>query len=238
LRVHGVPTWQLDAWLAPTWPGVTDTAAFSFAAYLVAFDCVDYWLHRGQHRLRWWWALHAVHHSQRQMTRWSDDREHLLDDLLRGAVLALVARAIGIAPGQFVAVVACTQLLQSLAHANARLPFGRLGERLLVGPRFHRLHHAVGSGHESAGPGSLGGCNFAVLFPFWDIAFGTASFAPGYAPTGIRDQLPEAGGRDYGRGFWSQQWLGLKRLGAAIGLAGDAGAPAAPAPPGRISALR
>ena len=229
LRVHGVPTWQLDAWLAPLWPGVTDTAAFGFAAYLVAFDCVDYWLHRGQHRLRWWWALHALHHSQRQMTRWSDDREHLLDDLIRGAVLALVARAIGIAPGQFVAVVVCTQLLQSLAHANLRLSFGRVGERLLVGPHFHRLHHAIGSGHESSGPGSLGGCNFAVLFPLWDVLFGTASFEPRYAPTGIRDQLAESGGRDYGHGFWSQQWLGLGRLVAVIAPTAQGGSAASPA---------
>ncbi len=28
--------------------------------------------------------------------------------------------------------------------------------------------------------------------------------------TGIRDQV-EAN-RDYGKGFWSQQWIGLKRL--------------------------
>ena len=32
-----------------------------------------------------------------------------------------------------------------------------------------------------------------------------------YDPTGIRDQLVEEGGRDYGRGFWAQQWLGLRR---------------------------
>ena len=217
LRVHGVPTWQFDAWLAPAWPGVTNTAAFAFAAYLVVFDFVDYGLHRGQHGLRWWWALHALHHSQRQMTRWSDNREHLLDDLIRDSVLVLVARAIGIAPGQFVAVVACTQLLESLAHANVRLSFGLLGERLLVSPRFHRRHHAIGGGHESAGPGTLGGHNFAVLFPLWDVLFRTANFEARYEPTGIRDQLPEAGGRDYGRGFWSQQALGLKRLGAALG---------------------
>jgi hypothetical protein len=30
----------------------------------------------------------------------------------------------------------------------------------------------------------------------------------------VRDQLPSAGRpvRDYGSGFWSQQWLGLKRM--------------------------
>ncbi len=86
-----------------------------------------------------------------------------------------------------------------------RLSFGRIGDRLLVSPHFHRRHHAIGDGHE----GALRGCNFAVLFPIWDVLFGSANFEPGYPATGIRDQLD---GRDYGRGFWSQQWLGLKRM--------------------------
>ncbi|MEO8297391.1 MAG: sterol desaturase family protein, partial [Burkholderiales bacterium] len=111
-----------------------------------------------------------------------------------------------------VAIVACTQLVENLAHVNARLSYGWLGERLLVGPRFHRSHHALGAGHETAGPGTLGGHNFAVLFPVWDLLFGTARFTGGTGPTGVRDQLPEEGGRDYGRGFWAQQRLGLLRL--------------------------
>ena len=44
---------------------------------------------------------------------------------------------------------------------------------------------------------------------------GSANFDDRYDPTGIRDQVePDAHGRlrDYGRGFWSQQWLGLLRL--------------------------
>ena len=216
LSLHGVPGWQLDDWLAPLVPGVTDSAVFAFFAYLVVFDFAGYWLHRGEHAFGWWWALHSLHHSQRQMTRWSDDREHLLADLLRDTALALLARAIGIAPGQFVAVVACTQLVESLSHANLRLGFGLVGERLLVSPRFHRLHHGIGVGHESRGPGSLGGRNFAVLFPVWDVLFGSADFARRYEPTGIRDQLPQAGGRDYGSGFWAQQRLGLVRLGRAL----------------------
>jgi sterol desaturase/sphingolipid hydroxylase (fatty acid hydroxylase superfamily) len=210
--VRGIQGVQLDALFAPLWPGVLDTAWASFLIYLLAFDLLDYWIHRGQHRFDRWWALHAVHHSQRQMTLWSDNRNHLLDDLIRDVLLAFTARAIGVAPGQFVAVVAVTQLLESLSHANVRLGFGWVGERLLVSPRFHRQHHAIGVGHESQGPGTLGGCNFAVLFPVWDLLFGTARFDGRGEPTGIRDQLPEQGGRDYGSGFWSQQWLGLLRL--------------------------
>ncbi|MFN9767150.1 MAG: sterol desaturase family protein [Pseudomonadota bacterium] len=214
LRLHGLATWSLDG----LWPGVTDVALVSFLMYLVLFDFVDYWLHRGQHRFGWWWQMHALHHSQRQMTMWTDNRNHLLDDVLRDSVFVLVALAVGVPPGQFVAVVAVTQLVESLSHANVRLDFGRLGARLLVGPRFHRLHHAIGLGHESTGPGSLGGHNFAVLFPLWDLLFGTAHYGAGdvrsapLEPTGSRDQPPEGGGRDYGRGFWSQQWLGLLRL--------------------------
>ncbi|WP_430422233.1 sterol desaturase family protein [Methylibium petroleiphilum] len=212
LSVRGYGGWQLDQWMAPAWPGVSDTALFAFVAYLLVFDLADYWIHRGQHGLNAWWALHALHHSQRQMTMWSDSRNHLLDDLLRDALLVLLARAIGVPPGQFIAVVAVTQLLENLQHANLRLSFGRVGERLLASPRFHRLHHSIGLGHESNGQGTLGGHNFAVLFPLWDVLFGTANFENRYDPTGVRDQLPGEGARDYGRGFWAQQWRGLQRL--------------------------
>lgn len=209
LRLAGVPSFQLDA----LWPGVTDIAWVSFLLYLVVFDFVNYWLHRAQHQFHWWWQLHALHHSQRQMTLWSDNRNHLLDDLLIDSIFVLLARCIGVEPGQFVALVALSQLLESLSHANVRLWFGPLLERVLVSPRFHRRHHSIGIGHESAaGRGTLGGCNFAVLFPLWDQLFGTADWQLRYDPTGIRDQLAEEGGRDYGRGFWVQQWLGLTRL--------------------------
>ncbi|UXH77246.1 sterol desaturase family protein [Roseateles amylovorans] len=208
LRLWGIPTFQLDA----VWPGVTDQAWISFVIYLLAFDLLGYWLHRAQHQFNWWWGLHSLHHSQRQMTMWSDSRNHLLDDLLIDSAVALVARMIGVGPGQFVALVAISQLLENLQHANLRMHFGALGERLLVSPRFHRLHHSIGIGHEGHGRGTLGGHNFAVLFPIWDVIFRTANFQDRWDPTGIRDQLPEEGGRDYGQGFWAQQWLGLRRM--------------------------
>ena len=199
LQVHGMGGLQLDA----LWPGVTDLAVSSLLLYLVVFDLVDYLLHRAQHRFGWWWALHAVHHSQRQMTVWSDNRNHLPDAVLRDLLMVTLARFIGVAPEQFVAIVALTQLFENLSHANARLHFGAWINRLLVSPRFHRRHHAIGT---------TGGQNFGVLFSVWDQVFGTADFGAGHAPTGILDQLPQAGGRDYGAGFWAQQWLSVRRL--------------------------
>jgi sterol desaturase/sphingolipid hydroxylase (fatty acid hydroxylase superfamily) len=206
LRVAGVSTFNLDA----VWPGVTDLAWVSLIIYLVVFDALQYAIHRGQHQFEWWWKLHSLHHAQRQMTMWSDNRNHLLDDVLKDVILVVVAQLIGIPPGQFVAVVAFTQLSESFQHANLRVWFGRVGERLWVSPRFHRLHHSVGIGHETAGKQTLGGYNFGVLLPWWDMLFGTANFELRFDQTGVRDQVE--GGRDYGSGFWSQQWQGLKRL--------------------------
>ncbi|MDH6170220.1 sterol desaturase/sphingolipid hydroxylase (fatty acid hydroxylase superfamily) [Variovorax boronicumulans] len=211
LRTAGWGTFHLDE----VWPGVTDVPVVAFAIYLVVLDFVGYWIHRGQHQFNWWWGLHSLHHSQRQMTMWSDDRNHLLDDIVHDTLIVIVAQLIGVAPGQFIAFVAFTQLSESLQHANLKLSFGAIGERLWISPRFHRLHHSIGLGHESHGKSTLGGHNFGVLLPWWDMLFRTANFEDRYDPTGIRDQVePDAHGRtrDYGRGFWAQQWLGLKRM--------------------------
>jgi sterol desaturase/sphingolipid hydroxylase (fatty acid hydroxylase superfamily) len=215
LRVAGLGTWHVDQ----LWAGVTDQPWISLAIYLVLFDFADYWIHRAQHGWNWWWSLHSLHHAQRQMTMWSDNRNHLLDDLLRDSLLVVVGQLVGVGPGQFIAIVALTQLSESLQHANLRLSFGRLGERLWVSPRFHRLHHSIGLGHETRLAGeplragrsrALGGHNFGVLLPWWDVLFGTGNFEVRYDPTGVRDQVES--GRNYGQGFWSQQWLGLLRL--------------------------
>ncbi len=202
---------QLRAWgyippgLESFIPGLADQPFATFLLYLAVLDLADYWRHRLQHRYGRWWALHSVHHSQRQMSFWADDRNHVLDDVIAGLWFAGVAFLVGLPPEQFVVAVMLTRFVESLSHANVHFGFGPIGERLLVSPRFHRTHHAVGVGHQ----GQHYGCNFATLFPVWDVLFGTANFAYRGTATGITDQLE---GRDYGDTFLRQQWLGLKRL--------------------------
>lgn len=201
LRMHDIIPPNLEDLV----PWLAGAPLVSFLIYLVVLDFVAYWLHRWQHRYNWWWSLHSLHHSQREMSFWSDDRNHLLDDLLVDTAHVMVALLIGVPPGQFITLVVASRMIESLSHANLRVHFGNIGERLLVSPRFHRVHHAVGLGHE----GRTQGCNFAVLFPVWDVLFGTANFERTFPATGVRDQ---ADGRDYGDTFWRQQWLGLQRL--------------------------
>jgi sterol desaturase/sphingolipid hydroxylase (fatty acid hydroxylase superfamily) len=201
LRMNGVIPPNLEDLI----PYLKDAPLASAVAYLAIIDFFDYWRHRWQHRFNLWWALHSLHHSQRQMTFWTDDREHLLDQAIAAAFRAAIGLAIGVPPAQFLTISVVAAAIESLAHANVRLNFGVVGERVLVSPRFHRLHHAVSIGHE----GPHRGCNFGAVFSLWDVLFKTARFDAIYKPTGIADQ---AAGRDYGSGFWAQQWLGLRRL--------------------------
>lgn len=210
LHLQGMNPFNLEN----LWPALVDHPVWVFLLYLLVLDFFDYWYHRAEHHFNWWWALHSLHHSQRNMNLWSDNRNHLLDDFMRDIYMGLVALVIGVQPSQYALLVVISRMLQSLQHANVRIHFGTIGERLLVSPRYHRTHHAIGVGHESHGKGSIGGHNFAILFPLWDILFGTALFIQEFSQTGIRDQLPAPEGcsRDYGQGFWAQQWLGIKRL--------------------------
>jgi sterol desaturase/sphingolipid hydroxylase (fatty acid hydroxylase superfamily) len=183
-QLHDVGYKQLNVenWI----PGITSIPLISFLIYLVIIDFFEYAYHRSSHKLNWWWQLHALHHSQQYMTVWSDNRNHVLDDLMHAAFFALLALMIGVEPIQFLWIIALGQLVQSWQHGNLNLDHGWF-KYVLISPKFHRLHHAVGMGHEVEGrPGVLGGCNFGVLFPWWDMALGTARFSQEVHPTGVR----------------------------------------------------
>lgn len=179
-------------------PWLMGKPVLTFVVYALILDCSDYWRHRLSHSFGGWYALHALHHAQRQMSFWSDDRNHLLDDFIGGVWFGVVALAIGVPPLQFPLLIMFMRFVESLSHANVRLSFGWLGERLLVSPRFHRVHHGV----LAAGQRS---CNYAAVFPIWDILFGTANFSDASPRTGD-DEAPEALASG---GYLAQQWGGL-----------------------------
>ncbi len=200
LRLWGITRMHLERWAV-----LEQSPLLLFFAYLIVLDAMGYWVHRAQHRYHLWWQLHALHHANRSLSLWSDNRNHLLDDVVLAVIGAVIAWFIGVEPAQFVGLTMLSHMLQSIQHANVRLPFGYIGERLLVSPNFHRAHHSVTSGRE----GHAMGCNFGVLLPWWDLLFGTAQFGNQTQATGVRDQ---ALGRNYGAGFWAQQQLGVLRV--------------------------
>jgi sterol desaturase/sphingolipid hydroxylase (fatty acid hydroxylase superfamily) len=129
----------------------------------------------------------------------------VLDDIVAFLWFLALGLIIGIPPMQFPIIILVLRFLEGMSHANARVSFGAIGERLLISPRFHRAHHGI----RAAGQKS---CNYGATFPFWDILFGTADFSRAYAETGD----PSAPAAMVTGSWMAQQVAGFQRLGRAL----------------------
>lgn len=190
-------------------PALNDHPVVLFLIYFLIYDFVYYWMHRIQHVVPWWWALHSMHHSQRQLSCWANDRSNYLDGVIQSFILALVGLVIGVAPNEFALLMLLGELVQNFSHTNVRFGFGRIFEKILVDPKFHRLHHMVMVPERPR----LHHCNFGQVFPIWDILFGTALYGEPVHPTGVADPVVDA---DNERGLIRQQWETIKRFWAAF----------------------
>lgn len=180
-----------------------------FLVYYVVYDLTYYWMHRAQHAIPWWWALHSMHHSQRQMSCWTNDRGSYVDGFLQSLVLATVAIVVGIEPDQFALLLFIAELVQNFSHTNVRFGFGRVFERVLVDPKFHRLHHMIVDPDRP----HLHNCNFGQVLSVWDVAFGTALYGEPPRPTGVGDPMVDV---DNERGFVAMQWGAFRRFWGAL----------------------
>ena len=190
-------------------PGIDRHPYLAFALYYIVYDLTYYWMHRAQHAIPWWWALHSMHHSQRQMNCWTNDRGSYLDGVLQSFVLASAGLLMGVDAAQFALLELVSELVQNFSHTNTRIGFGRLFERLFVDPRFHRLHHMR---VDPTRP-NLHNCNFGQVMSVWDNLFGTALYGEPPRPTGVGDPTVDA---DNGRGVIAMQWGALKRFWGAV----------------------
>lgn len=102
-------------------------------------------------------------------------RPQPLDDLIHDAIIVLVAQLIGVAPGQFIAVVAFTQLTEPSTPTCA-CPSAAWASVWVDQPAFppgapcHRHRSRVGR------PWTLGdGRNFMSCCSWWDMLFRSAT---------------------------------------------------------------
>jgi sterol desaturase/sphingolipid hydroxylase (fatty acid hydroxylase superfamily) len=204
-----VPDAAVNSGLAHWLPWFDHHPLVLFFVYYVIYDFTYYWMHRTQHWIPWWWALHSMHHSQRQMSCWTNDRGSYVDGFLQSMVLATAGLVIGVDPEQFALLMFIGELAQNFSHANVRFGFGRLFEKVLVDPKFHRLHHM----RVDPDRPTLHDCNYGQVLSVWDVLFGTALYGEPPRETGVGDPMVDA---DNGRGLVAMQWGAFRRFWGAV----------------------
>lgn len=133
-------------------------------AALVVVDFVLYWIHRAQHVWLPLWRTHAFHHSVDQLWWFSGFRTSFLHSLIYNVPQAAIPMLVfHLSPMETGAAYAIGVLVQLWEHGNVDVDLGPL-RYVLVSPKYHRIHHAAIEPHNK---------NFAPIFAFWDLAFGT-----------------------------------------------------------------
>jgi sterol desaturase/sphingolipid hydroxylase (fatty acid hydroxylase superfamily) len=158
--------WLEVKWLA-SWPewlvvGVT----------LVAMDGCNWLSHLAEHRLGFLWRVHAVHHTQEELSVLTTFRTHPLVHLV--SFMAATVPVIVLMGSRPLAPVLITiyLCLGALPHANVPWSFGPVG-KVIVSPAYHRIHHAADGPYD---------VNFGIVLPWWDMLAGRAVFPQPGAP--------------------------------------------------------
>ena len=188
----GVP-FRLDAlqdFLAPRPALAALPWGVQLALLLLVADLCGYASHRWLHASRRLWPIHAVHHSSTQVDWLSAGRVHPLNDVVTRLAQSVPIVLVGFDPAIVAAYVPLLIFYAVLVHANVGWTFGPL-RYVLASPVFHRWHHAA----EAEGLNR----NFAGMFPFIDLAFGTFHMPLDRSPA--RYGIPEG---DVPESMWGQ----------------------------------
>jgi len=157
---------------------VAQPVALQIVELLIAAELLGYFAHRLFHGAALW-PFHAIHHSSTDLDWLAATRLHPFNEAGQRLIQVLPLYLLGFSGAALAAVVPLLTLYAIFVHANVRWDFGPL-RYVIASPRFHRWHHTKAAEGKDK--------NFAGLFPWIDLLFGTF-----YLP---RDRQPNEFGVD------------------------------------------
>lgn len=134
-----------------------------WAILLLAEDFMYYWLHRWDHEVRFFWAIHVTHHSSTHFNFTTGFRSSVFQPLYRFIYFIPLAWA-GFKPADIAFIYSATQIWGIFVHTELIKKMGWL-EHLFVTPSHHRVHH--GQNHQYIDR------NMGMFLIIWDKLFGT-----------------------------------------------------------------
>jgi sterol desaturase/sphingolipid hydroxylase (fatty acid hydroxylase superfamily) len=130
---------------------------------LLLEDFLYYWLHRIDHEVRLFWAVHVTHHSSEHMNFTVGFRSSVFQPLYRFIYFIPLA-LLGFRPLDIVLVYSFTQIWGIFVHTEL---IGKMGflEYFMVTPSHHRVHHGSNPKYLDK--------NMGMFLIIWDKLFGT-----------------------------------------------------------------
>ncbi|MGV6801527.1 MAG: sterol desaturase family protein [bacterium] len=134
---------------------------------MIILDMMIYWQHVASHHIPLLWAMHKVHHADRDIDVTTGLRFHPIEIIL--SMLYKMTIVVVLGPS-VIAVLLFELLLNGCAmfnHANFRLPraVDKAVRLILVTPDVHRIHHSTIVRETNS--------NYGFSVTWWDRLFGT-----------------------------------------------------------------
>lgn len=126
-----------------------------------------YFAHWTEHKVKWMWKFHLVHHSDTTVDVTTGLRHHPGETVIRISYTILAVALIGAPIGIVMLYQSLSVLFAHITHANINMPrkVDRALSYIFITPHMHKVHH-----HYTQ---PLTDTNYGNIFAVWDRIFGT-----------------------------------------------------------------
>ena len=135
---------------------------------LLLLDLIGaYLVHWTEHKVKWMWQFHIIHHTDTHIDTTSANRHHPGESVFRFVFTTLAAVVAGAPMWLIFMYQSFSVLLSQFNHANISLPkwLDNALSWVLITPDMHHVHHHYVLPYTDS--------NFGNIFSVWDRLFGT-----------------------------------------------------------------
>ena len=137
---------------------------------LLLLDLIGaYVVHFVEHKVKFLWKFHLVHHSDIWVDTTTANRHHPGESVIRFLFTTLAVVLVGTPMWMVFLYQSMSVVLSQFNHANISLPvkMDKLLSYVIVSPDMHKVHHHYILPHTDS--------NYGNIFSIWDRLFGTFS---------------------------------------------------------------
>lgn len=140
---------------------------------LLLLDLVGaYCIHFIEHKTKWMWRFHMVHHADTHVDTTTANRHHPVESIFRAVFTAIGIVACGAPIWLIMLYQSLSAVVAQFTHANIQLPLWLDSgmSYVIVSPNMHKVHHHIVRPQTDS--------NFGNIFSIWDRIFGTFNYTP------------------------------------------------------------
>jgi sterol desaturase/sphingolipid hydroxylase (fatty acid hydroxylase superfamily) len=137
---------------------------------LLLLDLIGaYLVHFVEHKVKFLWRFHLVHHSDLWVDTTTANRHHPGESVIRFVFTTLAVVLVGAPMWMVFLYQSASVVLSQFNHANVSLPVSidKMLSYIIVSPDMHKVHHHYVLPHTDS--------NYGNIFSIWDRLFGTFS---------------------------------------------------------------